>query len=259
MALWDKEQKPWLHGIISGLLGLFILWVMLTAPNIRYFFVDGVNNVLYFMEKPSMRLRNVVWFSSNWVLERASLQERVDELELENQALAEALQKQLVKEPASRDFFVPARVTLRYADEWWTEIRVDKGASDGVISGAAVTSDGHLVGRVTRVGDNFAWVELVTSASFMIAAAVDETRDLGIINGDGMGNLRLLYIQQERGLKRGMKISTSLMSDLIPPGIPIGEIIAADEPKEGFLPMRIQAGAHMTQLYSVRIFTGRQK
>lgn len=257
MNLRDREGKPWLHGIFSALMGLFILWIMLFVPSLQLFLVDTVNNGLYILEKPAMELRNIVRVSSNWVLERASLQERADQLELENQALKDTLARLQVTEPQQRESFMTARVTLRYADDWWSELRVDRGTADGVAVGAAVTSDGYLVGRVIRVGSNYAWVELITSPTFLIAAAVDETRDLGILGGDGRGNLRMLYIPEERGVKRGMRISTSLMSDKIPPGIPIGAILAPDEPKEGFLPMRVQAGAHLTQLYSVHIFRGR--
>ena len=258
MALWDKEQRPWLHGAIAVLLGFFILWVMILAPSLHYFLVDGVNTFLYYPEKPSMQLRNVVKYSSNWVLERATLHERVDELETKNQALAEALQRANVAQPQARQAFVTGQVTLRYAEEWWREVRVDRGRNDGVTEGAAVTSDGYLAGRVTRVGDNYCWVELITSSSFLMACAVDETRDLGVVNGDDKGNLNLLYIPEDRDLKRGMSVSTSLMSEQIPPGIPIGSVIAAEESKDGFVKIRLSAGAHLTQLYSVEIFTGRR-
>lgn len=259
MALWDKERKPWLHGVFSVFLGLFVLWVMLSAPRVQIFFVDSVNSALYFMEKPAMEMRNIVRIGSNWVLERASLHERVDQLELKNMALTEAMNRAGIEVPEARGGFIAALVTLRYSDEWWSQMRVDKGTRDGVTEGAAVTSDGYLVGRVMRVGDNHAWVELITSASFLVAAAVEETRDLGVLGGDGRGNLRILYIPEGRGVGRGMGISTSLMSDRIPPGIPIGTILAEEEPKEGFLPMRVQAGAHLTQLYSVLVFTGAKK
>lgn len=259
MSLWDKERRTWLHGIIASLLGLLILWVMLAFPALHHFSVDSVNNVLGFLEKPAVDLRAVISFGSDWVLESATLQERVGQLELENQALLETLQRSSVGELPVMGSFVRARVTLRYAEEWWSELRVDKGTEDGVAEGAAVVSGGCLVGRVSRVGGNYAWVELITSTSFMVAAAVNETRDLGIVNGDGRGNLRLLYIPEERGVKRGMSISTSLMSDQIPPGITIGTIIAAEEAKAGFLPMRVQAGAHLTQLYMVQVFTGRKQ
>lgn len=259
MNLLEREGKIWLHGILSAIIGLFVLWIMLLAPSLHMFLVDKANKALFWVEKPALELRTVVRISSNWILERASLHERAYQLELENQALKAALVKAGIKEPQEREAYLAADVTLRYADDWWSEMRVDKGAKDGVVEGAAVISDGYLIGRVTNVGDKYAWIELITSPTFVIAAAVDETRDLGILGGDGKGNLRLLYVPQERGVKRGMKISTSLMSDKIPPGIPIGDIFAAEEPKEGFLPMRVQAGAHLTQIYNVHIYKGRNR
>lgn len=257
MDLRNREGKPWHHGMFTVFMGLFVLWIMLLAPSLRLLLVDFVNKALYFAETPAFELRNVVRFSSNWVLERASLQERVGQLEIENQALAAALMNADIKETQPNASFTVARVTLRYADDWWSELRIDKGSKDGIAEGVAVTSDGYLAGRITRVGDNYAWVELITSPSFLIAAAVDETRDLGVLGGDGRGNLRLLYIPEEREIKRGMRISTSLMSDKIPPGIPIGVILTEGESKDGLLQLRIQAGAHLTQLYRVHIFKGR--
>lgn len=259
MAPWDKERRPWLHGMISLFLGFVILWASLSMPRLHNAMVDGVNGVLFFLEKPSVRLRTIVSVSSNWVLERASLHERVEQLEMKNQALSEALQRASVKVPAERASYIKAAVALRYAGDWWTEICVDKGSTSGVAQGAAATSDGYLVGRVTRVGDSYSWVELITSPTFLIAAVVDETRDLGVVNGDGKGNLRLLFIPEEREVKRGMKISTSLMSDLIPAGVPIGVVLAENQRDDGAQALRVQAGAHLTQLYSVHIFVGRKK
>ena len=103
-------------------------------------------------------------------------------------------------------------------------------------------------------GLDYAWVELITSSSFLIAAAVDETRDLGVINGDDSGNLRLLYVPEERKLKTGMTVSTSLMNDQIPPGVPIGTVLGSGEIRDGFIEMKIKAGAHLTQLYNVDVF-----
>ena len=120
--------------------------------------------------------------------------------------------------------------------------------------GAAVMSEGHLIGRVASSGLDYAWVELITSSSFLIAAAVDETRDLGVINGDDSGNLRLLYVPEERKLKTGMTVSTSLMNDQIPPGVPIGTVLGSGEIRDGFIEMKIKAGAHLTQLYNVDVF-----
>ncbi|MDD4159875.1 MAG: rod shape-determining protein MreC [Synergistaceae bacterium] len=256
MNILDRELKPWLHGVVSVLLGFCVLWSMITFPELHFTFVDGVNSILYYPEKPAIELRNILKYSSNWVLERASLQERVTELEHTNRALSEEMQRSGIKIFVPKEGNVAAKVMLRYPDDWWHEFRIDKGRKDGIKEGAAVTSEGFLIGRVVRAGQNYAWVQMITSSSFLIAAAVDETRDLGVINGDDKGNLTLLYIPEERRLKNGMGISTSLMGKHVPPGIPIGRIIGVKESKDGFQSIRIQAGAHLTQLYSVEVYSG---
>ncbi len=259
MNILDRELKPWLHGAVSVLLGFCVLWAMITFPELHFTLVDGVNNALYHPEKPAMELRNIVKYSSNWVLERSSLQEKVTRLELANRVMSEELQKAGIKVSPLKEGKITAKITLRYPDDWWQGFRIDKGSRDGIKEGAAATSEGFLIGRVTRVAPNYSWVHMITSSSFLIAAAVDETRDLGVINGDDKGNLTLLYVPEERGLKVGMGVSTSLMGRHVPPGIPIGRIIGAKESKDGFRPVMIQAGAHLTQLYSVEVYTGEEK
>lgn len=257
MRLTGREWRPWISGAASVIAGIIILFTTISIPYVKHISVESVNMALAYPEKPILWLRNLVKLSGNWVLERATLNERVERLELERQALAEALQRSGISAPSVKESYIRAVVTLRYPQDWWQEFRIDKGEIDGVVENAAVTSEGYFVGRVSRVGDNYAWVELITSASFLIAAAVDQTRDLGIVGGDGFGRLNLLYIPEERKLKRGMTVSTSLMSDLIPPGLPIGTIIDIAENKEGYTEMKLSAGAHLTQLYNVEVFTGK--
>ena len=184
---------------------------------------------------------------------------QTNRLELANRVMSEELQKAGIKVSPLKEGKITAKITLRYPDDWWQGFRIDKGSRDGIKEGAAATSEGFLIGRVTRVAPNYSWVHMITSSSFLIAAAVDETRDLGVINGDDKGNLTLLYVPEERGLKVGMGVSTSLMGRHVPPGIPIGRIIGAKESKDGFRPVMIQAGAHLTQLYSVEVYTGEEK
>lgn len=254
MRFLGREARPWLAGAASVVAGTAAMIVMLYAPALRHAAVECVNIALAYPEKPALYLRSVVQFGGDWVLERATLNERVRRLELERQALAEALQRAGAVQAPPHESYVRAIVTLRYPQDWWQEFRIDKGRRDGVTENAAVTSDGYFVGRVTRAGADYAWVELVTASSFLVAAVVDQTRDLGVVNGDGAGRLNLLYIPEERRLSRGMTVSTSLMNDLIPPGLPIGTIIGVDGDKEGYTELKLSAGAHLTQLYNVEVF-----
>ena len=249
----QKLNPVFVNTLLAVFCGLILLWSSSAFPGLTQKMVDAVGVALYMPEKPSLELRTIVQAAGNWVLERKNLQDRNRELEIENLALRTTLQRVAVKPPQSTAELLGARVTLRYPDAWWKEVRVDKGTKQGVRIGAPALSDGFLIGRVSSAGDDYAWVELVTSASFLLAAVVDQTWDLGVVNGDDMGNIWLLYTPQEKDFKKGMIVSTALVGDYLPPGIPIGKIWGPGEPRDGFLPQKIASGAHLTQLYNVQI------
>ncbi|MDO4987502.1 MAG: rod shape-determining protein MreC [Synergistes sp.] len=256
MLTFGRETHPWISGFFAAIAGCIILLLTNTYGDVKFHAAECVSVALSYPEVPATYVRDFIKFGSGWVLERKSLNERVEMLELENRAMAEKLQRANIAVPAPKGAFINANVTLRYPEEWWQSVRIDKGAEDGVTRGAAVLSDGFLVGRVSEVGNRSSWVELITSSAFLLASVVDQTRDLGVIEGDGKGGLKLSYISVERNVRKGMNVYTSLISDRIPPGIPIGEIISLHGEKDGYKVINITAGAHMTQLYSVKVFTG---
>jgi rod shape-determining protein MreC len=209
--------------------------------------------MLYYPEYPARELRALVQAADNWMTERRSLQERARTLEQENIALRMALQRSGVSLPQSAPGLIGASVTLRYPDAWWKEIRVDRGSSQGVVAGAPVLSDGFMIGRVSRTGEDYAWIELVTSSAFLLAAVVVDTWDLGVINGDDIGNIWLMYMPPEKEFSEGMLVSTALVGDYLPPGIPLGLIAGPGETREGLTPFKVASGARLTQLYNVQI------
>lgn len=239
--------------LAAVLVGLLFVWFFATSPNASKGAVDIAYAALAYFEKPAVELRNIVGATRSWVLERRTLQHRNQELEAENLRLRTSLHRSLAQTPVSKGDLIGASVNLRYPDAWWKELRVDKGARDGIRVGAPALSEGYLVGRVVRVGDDHAWVELITSASFMLAAVIDDTWDLGVINGDDMGGIWLMYIPEEREFDRGMMLSTALVGDYLPPGIPIGRIWGSGEARGGYKPQMVASGAHLTQLYTVQI------
>ena len=94
-----KITKPWMHGLISIILGSMLLFIMMRSPMLHRVSVDTVSRILYFPEKPVFKLRNIIKFSSNWLLERASYQGRIEELEKKNFSMSEALQKARIEMP----------------------------------------------------------------------------------------------------------------------------------------------------------------
>jgi rod shape-determining protein MreC len=249
----SKLNPILVNTLLTLFCGLLLLWSSFAFPAVTQRMVDVSGVVLYGSEVPALELRSLVQATGNWVMERKSLQDRNGELELENLALRTALQQSIAPQPESAAEMIGASVTLRYPDAWWKEIRVNKGSEQGVRTGAPALSDGFIIGKVVRVGDDYSWIELVTSSSFLLAAVVDDTWDLGVINGDDMGNIWLLYTPPEKEFQRGMIISTALVGDYLPPGIPIGKIWGQGELRDGFLPQKVVSGAHLTQLYNVQI------
>jgi rod shape-determining protein MreC len=91
----------------------------------------------------------------------------------------------------------------------------------------------------------------------MVPVVVDETRDMGVMEGGEGGSIRLLYIPEEKELKDGMSISTALVSDLLPPGLPVGVISTKGSRSEGgFRVYRILPGADFSSMYTLFILSG---
>ncbi|MBQ8692360.1 MAG: rod shape-determining protein MreC, partial [Synergistaceae bacterium] len=87
-----------------------------------------------------------------------------------------------------------ARVTLRAPSSWWNEIRIARGGRDDITEGLPVFNNGFLIGRISSVSLMSSWAELLTSPSLMLPVVIEETRELGIIEGDGAGRILLQYI-----------------------------------------------------------------
>ena len=135
---------------------------------------------------------------------------------------------------------------------WWSEIRIDRGENDSITQGLPVFSSGYLVGRISTVSLMTSWAELITSPSFMIPAVVEDTRELGVVCGDGSGSVYLRYIPSGRTLKAGMKVSTAMIGEQLPPGLPIGSIAGeAVIGSDGYSTYKVEPGADMSGFYTV--------
>jgi rod shape-determining protein MreC len=235
-------------------LGLFLLGAspgFLLLRNV----VDAWGNVLSVPEYPAVLLREFFRNLYFWSRNKEDLKNQLELLQKENANLQIA-NSVLVAERIKAELgerLEEARVTLREPHSWWNEFRIDKGMNDGVTVGLPVLQNGFLVGRVSSVSTFSSWVELLTSSSLMIPVVIEETRDLGVVVGDGGGSTLLTYIPEGRGIESGMRISTALVSELLPPGIPIGVIESETEAANGYATYKIKAGFFTSTLYTVSV------
>jgi rod shape-determining protein MreC len=246
----------WIHGIVALTLGLVLLGV---SPNLDFLrnVVDFVGSVLSVPEHPAVRFREFLRDFYLWSRDKSDLTRQLEALRDENAKLQIAnsvlVAEQIKAELDAR--MEDARVTLREPHSWWNEVRIDKGFNDGIIMGLPVFQDGFLVGRVSSVSTFSSWVELLTSSALMIPVVIEETRELGVVVGDSDGAVLLTYIPEGRGIEKGMKVSTALIGELLPPGIPIGVIADEGEASSGngYMTYKIAPGAFTSRLYTVSV------
>ena len=251
-----RLTREWIHGLVALTFGLFLLGAFPTMTFLRRSLLDTVGNVLSIPEFPAVVTREFVRNFYQWSRDKNELASQLLFLKDENSKLrivnSVLLSEQIKAELDSR--METARITLREPNSWWNEFRIDKGHKDGIIMGLPAFQDGFLVGRVSSVSTYSSWVELLTSWSLMIPVVVEETRELGVVVGDGNGSILLTYIPEGRGIERGMKVSTALVGELLPSGFPIGVI---DEEVttsgSGYSTYKITPGASFGKLYSVSI------
>ncbi len=260
---YREIENPWIHGGLAAVVACLLLLLSFHLPFMRYV-VDGVSLTLRIPEYPALYLRARGTTFLRWLQSGESMRRRVDALERENIRLRILLAQHSLEEEelttSSSPSLVSARVLLRHPLNWWEEIKIDAGASRGVRIGAPVLFQGHLVGRVRQVQPFDAWVRLITSRSFSIPAAVEDTRDLGVLTGSGEGQILLRYVPEERTLPVGSSVITSLLDEDFPPGIPIGVLTERGSASfGGFRSYTIRSGVPLTRLYGVQVMVQKEE
>jgi rod shape-determining protein MreC len=250
-----RMTLEWIHGVAALVVGLFLLGA---SPKFLFLrdVVDFWGNVLSIPEYPAVMSREFLRNLYLWSRDKSDLKKQLESLLDENAKLqithSVLLAEQITAELNAR--MEDARVTLREPHGWWSEFRIDKGQNDGIVVGLPVFQNGFLVGRVSSVSSFSSWVELLTSSSLMIPVVIEETRELGVVVGDGEGAVLLTYIPKGRGVEVGMKVSTALVNELLPPGLPIGSIESeATASNSGYMTYKISPGASTSTLYGVSI------
>ncbi len=151
-----------------------------------------------------------------------ALEQRVLELQQQNQRLEELLEYKQTYAPASKT----APIIGRSPDHWWKQIMIGIGSREGVKVGDIVTGLGGLVGRVETVTPHVSVVLLVSNPSSRVGVIISRSRDMGFIRGDSDRTVVMQFFEKLPDVKVGDAIVTSPVSRLFPPGIPVGKVIA---------------------------------
>lgn len=159
------------------------------------------------------------------------LQRTVDRLMIENLRLHEAeienavLREQLQFKVANPTYeLLAAEVIGRDPSNLLHYVIIDRGTEDGLAVGMPVVVARGLVGSITTVYPHSARVMLLTDPASSVNALIQSSRAIGIVQGQGRGDLVLRYVEQSEPVQVGDIVLTSGLGGNFPKRLVIGQV-----------------------------------
>jgi len=119
-----------------------------------------------------------------------------------------------------------ARVIGRASRPFLDTMIIDAGKSEGIKPGEAVVDSRGMIGRIFLAGDHTSWVLLLTDLNSRIPVVIQPGNVQAIMAGDNSATPTLDTLAQNAQLKAGDQVVTSGDGGLIPPGLPVGVLVA---------------------------------
>lgn len=170
-----------------------------------------------------------------------SNQERMDQLEAENQELRRDLLASEYSQSRIEEFekltgiaglgqykILPAQViAFERASGYVRAITIDVGTRDGITKDLTVINGEGLVGRVIGVSTSTADVLLLSDPTFTVGARLVGSQETGAVTGQGLDPLSLELFSPQATVEEGDALVTRPSSNDRPfvAGVPIGEVL----------------------------------
>ena len=160
---------------------------------------------------------------------------------------------------------VAARVIVHSPTVWYSSVKIDKGADDGIEENQPVIAAGGLVGKVTSVTGGTAEVKLITDGDSAVSGQVLPSGASGIVRPQvGQPNDLLLdFVDRNRRVTEGTTVVTSgFTSDRVqsrfPRGIPVGRVTRVDlDEVQLYQRVHLKPFADLRRIDIVQVLTSR--
>lgn len=141
-------------------------------------------------------------------------------LKEENEKLRQMLEMRQ-KNPSE---FIAADVALVENGSSSEKMYIDKGSAQGIKINLPVMFNGYLIGKISKVSDEYSEVTLLTSKTSKLSVVLNGT-DQQILRGNGNGTFSILNYNEGKVDKNTVfNVETSGVSDILPRGIKIGTL-----------------------------------
>lgn len=223
-------------------LPIFIIYIMIAKPD--YAILDGTAHIV--LPVASFVGDVITWpiraigQSIDWIRETASLRTENEELKIRLKealtnkytcdiAIAEnqKLEREIDVKRAMPYKSVIADVQFDDSVFHHTTFLINRGKKDGLTRGMVVVSfDNRLVGTIIDCGSEFCRVRALTDTDTNIAIRIAGTDISGFLQGNGKSRAYIKFFSDTKFVARpGLKLITSNISGILPPGIYIGETL----------------------------------
>ena len=141
-------------------------------------------------------------------------------LKEENEKLRQMLEMRQ-KNPSE---FIAADVALVENGSASEKMYINKGSAQGIKINLPVMFNGYLIGKISKVSDEYSEVTLLTSKTSKLSVVLNGT-DQQILRGNGNGTFSILNYNEGKVDKNTVfNVETSGVSDILPRGIKIGTL-----------------------------------
>lgn len=141
-------------------------------------------------------------------------------------------------------------------------LAINRGRSDGLDEGMVVLSkSGSLVGTVSEVYDDFAWLRLVSDPNSAVNVSVlpaseEKEEARGVAIGDLRSSLSLDLLPADAQVAEGDLVTTSGLGGNYPPALLVGSVQSVEEQPQSLTKRaRIEPSADLASLETVLVIT----
>lgn len=152
----------------------------------------------------------------------------IEELQNENRRIKEILD---IKTEEKKDFIV-ANISFKDPLSVYDEFIINKGFKNGIKEGQTVVNRDILVGKVIKVYDNRAIVELISKNGKYTSVVVGNEKHLALLKGQDSNKLSIENIETDANILVGDKVYTSGIGEQYPKNYYIGQVSKVETKKE---------------------------
>ena len=176
----------------------------------------------------------------------------------EDSARLDELERLLgTRETLAQHAFLLAEVVSTDPTAGRRRVAINKGSSQGLRNGMPVVTEGAtLVGTITRVESDHAWITLVTDIDSAVSTHILESRAQGVVSGTYDGRMTMDFVDQNADVQEGDRVLTSGLGGGYPDGLVLGRVTrVGGNPQELFQSVTVEPLASLSKLENVLVMT----